>query len=502
MDPKREKTVSKFMSLVLRHEPEALGIALDEAGWSDLDAILAGLHAKFAVSREDVLGIVARDPKARYVIEGSRIRAAQGHSIDVDLNLAPRTPPARLFHGTTRAAWETIAREGLDKRERTHVHLSPDIETAKTVGNRRRGGLVILQVALRHHAPGWFCILSLGERRLACRARAAHLPVAPRFAVIYDSFPLVGEAGRGVIPETRDVTASPHPDPPHKGEGEEDNHMLRASVIVFPGSNCDRDVKTAIERITGFEPKMVWHGDASVPSSDLIVLPGGFSYGDYLRCGAMAAHSAVMKDVVAKAKAGTPVLGICNGFQILCESGLLPGALMRNASLHFICRDVFLKVENDQTFYTRTYRTRRGHQGADRARRRQLLRRRGYAQHARGRGPRRLPLLRRSAARFRPTTCPNGAQRNIAGICNETGRVLGMMPHPERIYEAASAAPTAAACSKARCCRFWKRREPGRLTRRAASSQPERKIYSRGHDRISTPRPKAPARTIHASVRG
>ncbi len=132
--------------------------------------------------------------------------------------------------------------------------------------------------------------------------------------------------------------------------------MLRASVIVFPGSNCDRDVQTAIERVTGFPPKMVWHGDASVPSSDVIVLPGGFSYGDYLRCGAMAAHSPIMKDVVAKAKAGTPVIGICNGFQILCESGLLPGALLRNASLHFICRDVFLKVENDETFFTKCYR--------------------------------------------------------------------------------------------------------------------------------------------------
>ncbi len=132
--------------------------------------------------------------------------------------------------------------------------------------------------------------------------------------------------------------------------------MLRSSVIVFPGSNCDRDVQTAIERVTGFAPRMVWHGDASVPSSDVIVLPGGFSYGDYLRCGAMAAHSPIMKDVVAKANAGTPVIGICNGFQILCESGLLPGALLRNASLHFICRDVFLKVENDKTFFTKCYR--------------------------------------------------------------------------------------------------------------------------------------------------
>ena len=120
--------------------------------------------------------------------------------------------------------------------------------------------------------------------------------------------------------------------------------MLRTSVIVFPGSNCDRDVTVAIERITGFKPKMIWHQDTSVPASDLIVLPGGFSYGDYLRCGAMAAHSPIMRDVIAKAAKGTPVLGICNGFQIMVEAGLLPGVLMRNASLKFICRDVFLRI--------------------------------------------------------------------------------------------------------------------------------------------------------------
>ncbi|MBL8884540.1 MAG: phosphoribosylformylglycinamidine synthase subunit PurQ [Hyphomicrobium sp.] len=211
---------------------------------------------------------------------------------------------------------------------------------------------------------------------------------------------------------------------------------MRASVIVFPGSNCDRDVKTAIERITGFAPKMVWHGDAAVPVSDMIVLPGGFSYGDYLRCGAMAAHSPIMKDVVARAKAGTPVIGICNGFQVLCESGLLPGALMRNASLHFICRDVFLKVEDDQSFFTKCYRKGEvikvpiahgeGNFFADEA----------TLDRLEGDG--------RVAFRYcnehgdvSPETCPNGAQRNIAGITNDTGRVLGMMPHPERLYESA-----------------------------------------------------------------
>ena len=212
--------------------------------------------------------------------------------------------------------------------------------------------------------------------------------------------------------------------------------MLRASVIVFPGSNCDRDVKTAITRVTGFAPKTVWHGDASVPSSDMIVLPGGFSYGDYLRCGAMAAHSPIMKDVIAKAKAGTPVIGICNGFQILCESGLLPGALMRNASLHFICRDVYLKVENDQSFFTKCYRAGEvikipiahgeGNYFADKA---TLDRLEGEGRVA----------FRYSDIDGNVSTaiCPNGAQRNIAGITNESGRVLGMMPHPERLYEAA-----------------------------------------------------------------
>jgi phosphoribosylformylglycinamidine synthase subunit PurQ / glutaminase len=212
--------------------------------------------------------------------------------------------------------------------------------------------------------------------------------------------------------------------------------MLRASVIVFPGSNCDRDVKTAITRVTGFAPKMVWHGDASVPSSDMIVLPGGFSYGDYLRCGAMAAHSPIMKDVIAKAKAGTPVIGICNGFQILCESGLLPGALMRNASLHFICRDVYLKVENDQSFFTKCYRAGEvikipiahgeGNYFADDATLDRL--------EGEGRVAFRYSDIDGNVS---PATCPNGAQRNIAGITNETGRVLGLMPHPERLYEAA-----------------------------------------------------------------
>jgi phosphoribosylformylglycinamidine synthase subunit PurQ / glutaminase len=212
--------------------------------------------------------------------------------------------------------------------------------------------------------------------------------------------------------------------------------MLRASVIVFPGSNCDRDVKVALEAVTGFPVKMVWHGDAAVPASDLIVLPGGFSYGDYLRCGAMAAHSPIMRDVIAKAKAGTPVLGICNGFQILCESGLLPGVLLRNASLRFICRDVIMKVENEKTFFTRCYR-----EG-------EVIRL--PIAHAEGNYFADSETLDRLEGEGRVVfrycdregnvtgaANPNGAQRNIAGITDETGRVLGLMPHPERLFETA-----------------------------------------------------------------
>jgi phosphoribosylformylglycinamidine synthase I len=209
---------------------------------------------------------------------------------------------------------------------------------------------------------------------------------------------------------------------------------MKASVIVFPGSNCDRDVKVALEAVLGKPVAMVWHGDASVPASDLIVLPGGFSYGDYLRCGAMAAHSAVMRDVVAKAKAGTPVLGICNGFQILCEAGLLPGVLQRNASLKFVCRDVNLKVEQPDTLFTRRYALGEviripiahgdGNYFADPA---TLDRVEAEGQ----------VVFRYVDEAGKATTeaNPNGAQRNIAGICDPTRRILGMMPHPERLFE-------------------------------------------------------------------
>jgi phosphoribosylformylglycinamidine synthase subunit PurQ / glutaminase len=209
---------------------------------------------------------------------------------------------------------------------------------------------------------------------------------------------------------------------------------MKAAVIVFPGSNCDRDVKVAIERIVDGDVSLVWHADAAVPAADVIILPGGFAYGDYLRTGAMAAHSPVMRDVVAKAKAGTPVIGICNGFQVLCEAGLLPGVLMRNASLKFVCRDVWLKVEQTTTPFTSRYRAGEvirlpiahgeGNYYADA----ETL----DALEAEGR-----VVLRYVDASGNPTpqANPNGSQRNIAGICDARRRVLGLMPHPERLIE-------------------------------------------------------------------
>ena len=212
--------------------------------------------------------------------------------------------------------------------------------------------------------------------------------------------------------------------------------MLRASVIVFPGSNCDRDVKVALEGVTGFPVNMVWHGDDVIPASDLIVLPGGFSYGDYLRCGAMAAHSPIMRDVVAKARAGTPVLGICNGFQMLLETGLLPGALMRNSSLKFICRDVWLRCENPETFVTRCYRKGQviripiaHHDGNYFADEETLDRLED--------GGRVVLRYCDEDGEVSEASNPNGSQRNIAGICDDTGRIVGMMPHPERLFETA-----------------------------------------------------------------
>jgi phosphoribosylformylglycinamidine synthase len=210
---------------------------------------------------------------------------------------------------------------------------------------------------------------------------------------------------------------------------------MQAAVVVFPGSNCDRDIKVALEAVAGKPVSMVWHADAALPDPcDLIVLPGGFAYGDYLRCGAMAAHSPVMRDVVARAKAGTPVLGICNGFQVLTETGLLPGVLMRNASLKFVCRDVHLKVEQPDTLFTSHYRRGEviripiahgdGNYFADAATLDEL--------EAEGRVVFRYVDKTGNA---NANANPNGAQRNIAGICDRSRRILGMMPHPERLFE-------------------------------------------------------------------
>jgi phosphoribosylformylglycinamidine synthase len=203
---------------------------------------------------------------------------------------------------------------------------------------------------------------------------------------------------------------------------------FRSAVVTFPGSNCDRDMADALEKISGTAPHRVWHGDAELPDGlDFIALPGGFSYGDYLRSGAMAARSPIMQAVVAAADRGVPVLGVCNGFQVLTESGLLPGALMRNAGIRFVCREVTLKVENSQSLFTAGYTT--GQQIVI-----------PVAHHdgnyfADGETLDRLEGEGRVA--FRYVGAVNGSARNIAGVLNKAGNVLGMMPHPERAIEAA-----------------------------------------------------------------
>ena len=202
---------------------------------------------------------------------------------------------------------------------------------------------------------------------------------------------------------------------------------MRAAVVVFPGSNCDRDCATAIERATDASVDMVWHGDADLPAGlDLIVLPGGFSYGDYLRCGAMAAQSPVMQAVKAAAERGAAVLGICNGFQILCEAGLLPGALLRNAGLKYVCKAVDLDIVNSQTRFTAAYGDQR--------------RARMTVGHGEGNYFADAATLDRLEGEgqvvFRYRDNPNGSARDIAGIVNARGNVLGMMPHPDRAFEA------------------------------------------------------------------
>ena len=201
-----------------------------------------------------------------------------------------------------------------------------------------------------------------------------------------------------------------------------------AAVVTFPGSNCDRDMAVAIEQISGGTVHRVWHGDAELPDNlDLIALPGGFSYGDYLRSGAMAARSPIMQAVIAAANRGVAVLGVCNGFQVLTEAGLLPGALMRNAGIRFVCREVALTVETSQSLFTAGYAAGQritipvahhdGNYFADDATLDALESVGGVA--------------------FRYAEPVNGSARGIAGVLNAQGNVLGMMPHPERAIETA-----------------------------------------------------------------
>ena len=202
---------------------------------------------------------------------------------------------------------------------------------------------------------------------------------------------------------------------------------MKSAIVVFPGSNREQDARAALKQASGRDPAMVWHRDSELPDVDLILIPGGFSYGDYLRCGAMAAHSPVMREVAARAQKGVAVLGVCNGFQVLTEAGLLPGVLLRNASLKFTCRNVTLKVENSQTLFTSGYATG------------QTL----SVPVAHGDGNYfaeestldRLEQRGQIAFRYDGDSNPNGSARNIAGIFNDAKNVLGMMPHPENAID-------------------------------------------------------------------
>jgi phosphoribosylformylglycinamidine synthase subunit PurQ / glutaminase len=203
---------------------------------------------------------------------------------------------------------------------------------------------------------------------------------------------------------------------------------MKSAVIVFPGSNCDRDLAVALRLITGAQPTMVWHRETALPTGiDLVAVPGGFSYGDYLRSGAMAARSPIMRAVVEAADRGVFILGICNGFQILTEAGLLPGALMRNAGISFVCRDAPLTVANAQSAFTALYQADEAvsfpvahHDGNYFAEPETLARIEGEGRVA-----------------FRYAAPINGSANDIAGLLNNAGNVLGMMPHPERMIESA-----------------------------------------------------------------
>ena len=204
---------------------------------------------------------------------------------------------------------------------------------------------------------------------------------------------------------------------------------MKAAVIVFPGLNRDRDMIAALTKISGEKPSVVWHQDDEIPDADLIVIPGGFSYGDYLRCGAIAARSPIMDKIRERAAQGVKVLGVCNGFQILIEAGLLPGALMRNTSLKFVCREVKLEVVNANTDFTRGYSKGQiircpvaHHDGNYFADSETLARLEGEGQ---------------VAFRYADATNPNGSLNDIAGVLNSQKNVLGIMPHPENLVEVA-----------------------------------------------------------------
>ncbi len=203
---------------------------------------------------------------------------------------------------------------------------------------------------------------------------------------------------------------------------------MKSAVLLFPGINRETDMVAALEKTTGVKPHVVWHTETTLPKVDLVVVPGGFSYGDYLRCGAIAARSPIMADVKAKAAKGLKVIGVCNGFQIITEAGLLPGALVRNAQLKFVCKEVRLRIENNRTFFTNKMA-----EGAVVS-----------CPVAHGEGnyicdPETLQELEgegRVVFRYVEGTNPNGAMSDIAGICNAAGNVIGMMPHPENMIEA------------------------------------------------------------------
>jgi phosphoribosylformylglycinamidine synthase len=209
---------------------------------------------------------------------------------------------------------------------------------------------------------------------------------------------------------------------------------MNSSVITFPGSNCDRDMDVALKKF-GFKNKMVWHDDLELPKSDLVVLPGGFSYGDYLRCGSMASKSKIMKSVLNFAKGGGKIMGICNGFQILVEAGLLPGVLLRNKYMEFICKNVYVKINNKDNSYFKNLKKNilkfhiahnEGNYFCSTEQIRQIEDNNQIAL-----------FYSNESGDVKEKTNPNGSFKNIAGIFNKEKNILGMMPHPERMIDSA-----------------------------------------------------------------